>query len=81
VWTPAGDLSCSTRSCTSLLLAHGLDKGKLAAKASAKGWHLFEGMTFGGNPLESHLCPACIGTNRSKLPPAPPRLEEDQTLF
>lgn len=81
MWTSAGDLACSTKGCLSLLLGHGLDQQQLSARASIKGWHLYEGKTVGGGLLISHLCPKCIGTNRSKLPPAPPRLEADQTLF
>lgn len=81
MWTLAGDLACSTKGCPGLLLGHGLDQAQLTVRANAKGWHLYEGQTLGGGLLISHLCPKCIGTNRSKLPPPPPRLEDDQTLF
>lgn len=81
MWTPAGNLACSTKGCPAIVLNHGQGEQKITDQAVAKGWHLFDGTTVGGSPLISHLCPQCIGTSRSKLPPAPPRLEADQTLF
>jgi hypothetical protein len=49
--------------------------------ARAHGWHLFEGVDQAGRALVSHLCPRCLKVPKAELPPAPPRLAEDQPLW
>lgn len=39
--------------------------------ARVKGWHIFQGSTMGGAQLTAVICDKCIGTNRSRLEPAP----------
>lgn len=41
------------------------------AYARAKGWHFYSGGTQGGRYIDVRLCPLCVGTPRSHLPPAP----------
>jgi hypothetical protein len=80
MWNQQGDLICTTCQ-TAAFLSHGRETEKVALLARVKGWHIFEGETLGGTTTVVHLCPKCVGTNRSKLPPAPERLDGDQTLF
>ena len=48
--------------------------------ARARGWHLYEGPSLTSMEIVSHLCPACVQTPRSKLPPVT-RLDGDEALF
>lgn len=80
MWNESDDLHCST--CDAVFLSHGRDRSMIVRLVRAKGWHIFEGNSIGGVPLSSHLCPKCVGSNRSRiLPAALPTLEEDQFLF
>lgn len=45
-------------------------------KARARGWHIYDGMTYGGEQHHGVLCPRCVGTTR-KLSPAPDALEQE----
>jgi hypothetical protein len=44
------------------------------AVARAHGWHIFDGLTSGGDAFFSVLCPTCVG-KRARLDPAPKVLE------
>jgi len=79
MWDEFGNLICST--CSLTFASHGRNNNLVAELARFKGWHLFDGETIAGVPLTSHLCPKCVGTNRSRLPPSPLKLEDDQALF
>jgi len=41
------------------------------AVARAKGWHIFDGTTVGGQEHRAVLGPACVGGHRRALDPAP----------
>lgn len=60
--------------CKGLILDQGGNQ-RTHAFARAKGWHLFDGLTMGSEPIKVILCPSCIGTNRSRLPAPPPLLQ------
>lgn len=81
MWTRVGNLSCTTVDCPNVFEGHGRDKAVVADAARAKGWHLYWGKTMSGRSQTVHLCPKCIGTNRSKLPKPPPSLEGDLPLW
>lgn len=73
MWTIRGNLVCDTS--THEYPEQGTRERTINA-ARARGWHCHK-----EGDHETHLCPACIGTSRSKLPPAPPALAEDVPLF
>ncbi len=50
-------------------------------KARVKGWHIFDGETYGGKRLMSVLCDKCVGTSRSRPLSTTEPLKNDQTLF
>lgn len=71
---------CDT--CTHNIDWDGVPRVLVMARARETGWHCFEGLNVAGDKIiSSHICPECMGTARSKLPPAPPRLAEDVPLF
>lgn len=47
------------------------DLSETIAYARAKGWHMYQGKSLTGKYIDVKLCPSCIGTSRSRLPPAP----------
>lgn len=73
-----GDLACDT--CPNILEFPGPHVIVVQA-ARAHGWHVFEGPSLTGKSISSFLCEDCVGTARSKLPKAPPKLEDDVALF
>lgn len=77
-WLKNGAIKCNT--CAE---KYDFDGPRVLARtaARAKGWHIYEGATIGGVQQVTHLCPACVGTNRSKLPAAPVRLDADVPLW
>jgi hypothetical protein len=77
MWLKDGDLSCDT--CSEVFSHHGPHVIVLNA-ARGKGWHLFAGASLTGKQLDSHLCPACVGTARSSVTKVQ-RLVEDEPLF
>lgn len=59
------DLSCNA--CPALYLSRGRRYDTLAG-ARARGWHCYDGPTYGGDKeLSEHLCPSCAG-NAKRLP-------------
>ena len=60
--------------CNQVVIARG-EAGETVQLARAKGWHLYAGFTLGGKYIDIKLCPACIGTPRSKLSAAPAHLD------
>lgn len=55
-------------------------KGSTLMAARAAGWHVYEGLASDGvTQMSSHLCPPCVGTNRS-MPKKVAPLGEDQLL-
>lgn len=78
VWMKDGNLACDT--CPNILEFPG-PRVMVIAAARAHDWHVFEGASIGGQPMNSYICRECMGTNRSKLAPAPRPMAEDQTLF
>lgn len=78
MWLTTGDLVCDT--CDLRFLYAGPRVVVLNA-ARAKGWHLFAGESLTGKPLDTHVCPNCIGTNRSGVKSTSKSLDEDVPLF
>jgi len=80
MWTTKGNLKCDT--CTEVLDGLGEDQSFVLNRARARGWHVYVGPVVAKvKRQDAHICPNCMGTNRSRLPDPPPRLEEDQPLF
>jgi predicted RNA-binding Zn-ribbon protein involved in translation (DUF1610 family) len=77
-WEKGAIMRCDT--CRELVDS-GDNRVMTIARARARGWGVFDGRTIGGSAMVSHICPQCRGTNRSRLPAPPPRLEEDEQLF
>jgi hypothetical protein len=78
MWLPTGDLSCD--SCPVALEYPGPRVIVLNA-ARAKGWHVFQGESLTGKPIDTHVCPTCMGTNRSVIKSKAVSLDEDVALF
>jgi hypothetical protein len=76
MWLKTGDLACDT--CDQQLVCAGPRVIVLNA-ARAKGWHVFQGESLTGKPIDTHVCPACIGNNRAVKFKGP--MPEDQPLF
>jgi uncharacterized protein CbrC (UPF0167 family) len=76
-WLLNGDLHCST--CPAQF-GYGGPHAIVLNAARAHGWHCFAGMSLSLKPLESHLCPDCIGTARAALKKSGP-MDEDVPLF
>lgn len=80
MWQRDGRMVCDT--CTNNIDWDGVPRTIVITRAREMGWHCFEGPNFTGDKaLSSHICPLCVGTARSKLPPPPPPLAEDVPLF
>jgi hypothetical protein len=77
MWLKNGDLACDT--CGSKYSYDGPRVIVLNA-ARAKGWHLFQGKSLTGKPMDTHICPECMGTNRSARPKVE-HLDEELPLF
>jgi hypothetical protein len=77
MWLKNGDLACNT--CDQSFPYDGPRVVVLNA-ARAKGWHLFQGESLTGKPIDTHICPSCIGTNRSGKAKVE-RLDKDVPLF
>jgi hypothetical protein len=78
MWRKNGDLACDT--CDVVLEYPGPRRIVLNA-ARAHNWHCFTGTSITGNSIETHICPGCIGTNRSTVKSNAKPLTEDQPLF
>lgn len=78
MWLKTGDLACDT--CDQQFLNPGPRVVVLNA-ARAKGWHLFQGESLTGKPIDTHVCPVCIGTSRSSTKSIGKPLENDTALF
>ena len=80
MWQRDGRMVCDT--CTNNIDWGEVPRVIVIRRARDMGWHVYEGPSIDGTKtLMSHICPLCMGTARSKLPPAPPPLVEDQPLF
>jgi len=79
-WDKGSVLSCDTPGCKGRLDI-AVNRVSVIAFARAKGWRIFDGRSQTGKEINSHICPECGGTARSKLPPPPPKLQEDEPLF
>lgn len=77
MWLKDGDLACDT--CKTVHEYAGPRVLVLNA-ARSRGWHLFKGASLTGKPLDSHLCPECVGTARTPKAKVE-RFEEEQPLF
>lgn len=80
MWLKTGDLACDTDTCDQRFLYSGPRVVVLNA-ARAKGWHLFQGESLTGKPIDTHVCPSCIGTSRSAVKSKGQSLDEDVPLF
>lgn len=49
-------------------------------RVRVKGWHIYEGVTIGGQMVTYLLGPDCVG-RRKRLDPAPPVLPGQEGLF
>ncbi len=76
-WHNNGNLLCDT--CPAKLDVPGPHAAVLM-HARVHGWHCYNGETMGGEKVERHLCPDCMGTVRVKLAPRGP-MEDDVPLF
>lgn len=80
MWTTKGNLKCDT--CDVTLDGLGEGQAFVLNRARARGWHVYFGPVIAKvKRRDAHICPDCMGTNRSRLPAPPPRLEDDQPLF
>jgi len=77
-WEKGAIMRCDT--CSELIDSDS-NRVETIARARARGWGVFDGRNIGGTSMVSHICPKCMGTNRSRLPAPPARLEEDEPLF
>ena len=68
------NITCDTPPCTSLVMDQGGVQATVAV-ARAKGWHMYAGPSVTGKYIDIALCPACVSTNRSRLPAPPPVLQ------
>lgn len=75
MWIDDDTIKCDT--CP-VVIVH---PGRVLNAARAKGWHILEGQTMGGDFKVQYLCSQCVGSPRSRLPEAAPPLNDDQTLF
>lgn len=65
---PVNDIYCDNFStCSSWRMDSG-DWVTDEERARVRGWHIFHGFSETGKRLDVFLCPACVGTPRSKLP-------------
>lgn len=75
------NLYCDNYStCNGYLVDQGSSEAN-EARARAKGWHIFHGVTMGGDPHHGALCGSCAGSHRRKLSPAKPLLPGQQELI
>lgn len=77
MWLKDGNLACDT---CGTVHEYGGPRVMVLNAARSRGWHLFQGASLTGKRLDSHLCPACVGTARSAKVKVE-RLEEDEPLF
>lgn len=49
--------------------------------ARARGWHIWSGVTQGGQEQTVVLCERCVESKRRDLPPAPDAVEGQASLF
>jgi hypothetical protein len=68
------------RFCNGYVLDMG-DPKATEARARAKGWHLYHGVTTGGNELEGVMCAVCSGSTKRRLSPAADPLPGQEGLF
>lgn len=77
MWLKDGNLACDT---CGIVHEYNGPRVLVLNAARSRGWHLFQGASLTGKPLNSHLCPECVGTSRSGKVKIE-RLEEDEPLF
>jgi len=77
MWLRNGDLACDT---CAVKFSYDGPRVIVLNAARAKGWHLFQGESLTGKPIDTHVCPDCIGTSRS-IKPKVDRLDEELPLF
>lgn len=80
-WDQTRGISCDTPLCQGRIDSPGSPKVMVIAVARSKGWRIFDGRSLTDKAISSHICPDCGGTNRSRLPAPPERLDEDEPLF
>lgn len=80
-WERGAVLHCDTYACTGKIDVSDQNRVITIAYARAKGWRIYDGRSLTGKDISSHICPTCGGTPRSKLPEAPPQLDQDVPLF
>ena len=74
------NLYCDNYStCRSRVYDQGGTRTEVVARA--RGWHLWEGETLGGEQQKVVLCKGCMGAKTRDLPPAPEKLTGQQKLF
>jgi Zn finger protein HypA/HybF involved in hydrogenase expression len=78
MWLASGDLRCDD--CPVVLEYPGPHIIVLNA-ARAKGWHLFQGKSLTGKEMNTHVCPECMGTNRSVVKSKAVPMDGDAALF
>lgn len=74
------NLYCDNYStCNEVMFDRGGDHAT-RARARAAGWHLFDGLTYGGEAHQAVLGPLCVGARR-RLAPAPAAQPGQPGLF
>lgn len=63
--------------CGSMILDRGAETVNVAR---ARGWHMWQGQTLGGEYQEVILCPVCVEAGRRFLGPRTKPLEGQETL-
>lgn len=67
------------RTCNGIMMAQGSEY-QTESMARAKGWHIYKGVTIGGEEHVALLCGACASPHR-RLPKAPAVLPGQQELI
>ena len=63
--------------CQGAILAR-VTKEQTIMVASARGWHVWQGITMSGHPARVQLCDRCVSKKRER---APERLDGEVPLF
>lgn len=75
-----GNLSCDNYDLCGNTFPEQGSVGDTLARARVRGWHVFQGRTYGFMLVNWYLCPECVG-KRARLPKAPAVLPGQEELF